>query len=52
MNRLTLDTAKMDGFFLWVMLHDINDREPIRSNDSAAASCISCVRRKVRFSLK
>ena len=27
-NRLTLDTTKMDGFLLWVMLHD---REPVHA---------------------
>jgi hypothetical protein len=32
-NGLTFDTAEVDRFFLWVVLHDLDDREPINSEE-------------------
>jgi hypothetical protein len=32
-NGLTFDTAEVDRFFLWVVLHDIDDREPILNSE-------------------
>ena len=34
-NCLTLDVTKVNGFLLWIILDDFNDREPVNRNKAS-----------------